>query len=104
MNFAHFRLANAPFHALNATHRSDALTLIRAKKSRKQALIRMVAVPASPMISFLIISLDVVTADAQEKMETWLRHYNTKRPHVVIGYKTPGELVNPGPASGPSPG
>ncbi|MDB5660543.1 MAG: Integrase catalytic region, partial [Cypionkella sp.] len=40
-------------------------------------------------------------ADAQEKMETWLRYYNTERPHGAIGYKTPCELVNPGPASGP---
>jgi len=43
-------------------------------------------------------------ADAKEKMETWLSYYNTERPHGAIGYKTPCELANPGPASGPSPG
>lgn len=43
-------------------------------------------------------------ADAREKMETWLNYYNTERPHGAIGYKTPCELENPGPASDPSPG
>ncbi|RRH72289.1 integrase core domain-containing protein, partial [Falsigemmobacter faecalis] len=43
-------------------------------------------------------------ANAKEKMETWLSDDNTERPHGAIGDKTPCELANPGPASGPSPG
>lgn len=35
-------------------------------------------------------------ADAEEKMEAWLRYYNEDRPHGAIGNKPPILLQNPG--------
>jgi len=34
-------------------------------------------------------------ADAQEKLETWRRHYNEDRPHSAIGYNVPITLHYP---------
>ena len=42
-------------------------------------------------------------ADAQEKLETWRRHYNEDRPHSAIGYNVPIALHYPGGAVSPSP-
>jgi putative transposase len=42
-------------------------------------------------------------ADAQEKLETWRRHYNEDRPHSAIGYNVPIALHYPGGAASPSP-
>ena len=42
-------------------------------------------------------------ADAQEKLETWRRHYNEDRPHSAIGYNVPIDLHYPGGAASPSP-
>ncbi|WP_423227214.1 integrase core domain-containing protein [Paracoccus nototheniae] len=40
---------------------------------------------------------------AQEKLETWRRHYNEDRPHRAIGYNVPIALHYPGGAASPSP-
>ena len=42
-------------------------------------------------------------ADAQEKLETWRRHYNEDRPNSAIGYSVPIALHYPGGAASPSP-
>ena len=42
-------------------------------------------------------------ADAAEKMEAWLRHYNEDRPHGAIGQKPPITLQNLGGATSPPP-
>ncbi len=42
-------------------------------------------------------------ADAQEKLETWGRHYNEDRPHSAIGYNVPIALHYPGGAASPPP-
>ena len=31
--------------------------------------------------------------DAKDKIETWLREYNSHRPHSSLSYKTPEEFV-----------
>ncbi len=41
-------------------------------------------------------------ADAREKLETWLKHYNEDRPHSAIGYNVPIALHNPGGVTSPS--
>ncbi len=42
-------------------------------------------------------------ADAQEKLETWRRHYNEDRPHSAIGYNVPIALHYSGGAASLSP-
>lgn len=41
-------------------------------------------------------------ADAQEKLEAWLRHYNEDRLHSAIGYKVPIKMHYPDDATSPS--
>ena len=42
--------------------------------------------------------------EAQIMIETWRRHYNTKRPHSSLGYRPPAPEVVRGPASPASSG
>ena len=42
--------------------------------------------------------------EAQIMIETWRRHYNTKRPHSSLGYRPPAPEVVLGPASPASSG
>ncbi len=41
-------------------------------------------------------------ADAREKLETWLKHYNEDRPHSTIGYNVPIALHSPGGKASPA--
>ena len=40
-------------------------------------------------------------AEARIVIESWRRHYNTKRPHSSLGYRPPAPEVLQGPASPP---
>ncbi len=40
-------------------------------------------------------------AEAKIAIETWCRHYNTKRPHSSLGYRPPAPEVIRWPASPP---
>ena len=42
-------------------------------------------------------------AEAKIIIESWRRHYNTKRPHSSLGYRTPAPEVVQWPASPPGP-